>query len=55
MKPLLISIPPGVVHAFKALGTTPAMMLNFTTEAFNWQNPDEERILFDSDALPYQW
>jgi len=55
MRPLLVRIPPGVVHAFKALGISPAMMLNFTSEAFNWKEPDEEKIPFDSGEIPYRW
>jgi dTDP-4-dehydrorhamnose 3,5-epimerase len=55
MNPLLITIPPGVVHAFEALGTEVALMFNVPDAAFDWENPDEYKIPFDSGEIPYAW
>ena len=53
--PLLIHIPPGVYHGFKAVGETEAMVLNCPTELYNYESPDEYRIdPYDND-IPYDW
>ena len=53
--PMLISIPPMVLHGFKAYGQEPAYMINTVTQAYNHQNPDEIRLdPFDND-IPYNW
>lgn len=40
----VLSIPPGVWHGFKVLGTQPAILLYYVTERYNPLSPDEERI-----------
>jgi dTDP-4-dehydrorhamnose 3,5-epimerase len=40
---LLITIPPQIWHGWKNVGTTEAIAINAPTEAFNPDNPDEER------------
>jgi len=53
--PILITIPPMVVHGQKAYGTEPAYLINCPTELYDYQNPDEFRIdPFDND-IPYDW
>jgi dTDP-4-dehydrorhamnose 3,5-epimerase len=53
--PLLIHIPPGVYHGFKAVGEAEAIVLNSPTELYNYDSPDEYRLdPYDND-IPYDW
>jgi dTDP-4-dehydrorhamnose 3,5-epimerase len=53
--PLLVVIPPLVIHGLKAYGSEPAYLVNTVTEPYDRQNPDEFRIdPFDND-IPYDW
>src|SRR5216110_3150007 len=42
--PLLIEIPNLVYHGFKCISDHEAMVINFTTETYDYQNPDEFRL-----------
>lgn len=53
--PILLKIPPLVMHGFKAIGNQTAMIINFPTELFNYQEPDEFRVPWDSPEIPYDW
>lgn len=53
--PMIISIPPLVIHGFKGYGSEPAYLVNCVTEPYDHQDPDEFRIdPFDND-IPYDW
>jgi dTDP-4-dehydrorhamnose 3,5-epimerase len=53
--PVLLKIPRMVMHGFKAVGTEMAMIINFPTELYNYKEPDEYRIPWDSKDIPYDW
>ena len=53
--PLLVKIPILVMHGFKAIGNEMAMIINFPTELFNYEEPDEYRVPWDSEEIPYDW
>ena len=53
--PMLIKIPPLVVHGFRAVGGEPVYVVNFPTELYNYKEPDEFRIPYDSKDIPYDW
>ncbi|NLX92060.1 MAG: dTDP-4-dehydrorhamnose 3,5-epimerase [Firmicutes bacterium] len=53
--PLLISIPPQVIHGFKALGMKEVLLLNCPTEPYNHAEPDEYRLPVDTPMIPFQW
>lgn len=53
--PLLISIPPLVIHGFKALGMKEVLLLNCPTEPYNRVEPDEYRLPLDTPLIPFQW
>lgn len=53
--PILLVIPPLVVHGMKAIGTTPGMVVNFPTEVYKYDDPDECRIDPHSSDVPYDW
>lgn len=53
--PMLVTIPPGLVHAFKAIGTEPAYLINVPTAPYNYREPDEFRIPPYDPSIPYDW
>src|SRR2546427_8694246 len=53
--PMLIKIPPYVVHGFKAVGPEPVYLVNFPTQLDDYKEPDEFRIPYDSKDIPYDW
>jgi len=53
--PILISVPPGVYHGFKAVGTETAFFVSIPTLPYNYQEPDEFRLPPDTTEIPYDW
>jgi dTDP-4-dehydrorhamnose 3,5-epimerase len=53
--PILLVIPPFVVHGMKGIGTKPGMVVNFPTEVYNYENPDEHRFDPHDGGIPYDW
>ncbi|MBI2164997.1 MAG: dTDP-4-dehydrorhamnose 3,5-epimerase family protein [Chloroflexi bacterium] len=53
--PLLVSIPPLVLHGSKGYGTEPAFMLNCPTEPYRHDDPDEYRVDPFDPQVPYDW
>lgn len=47
----VVRIPGHYWHGFKAVGNEPAMLLYFTTNLYNQEDPDEERRAWDDPAL----
>jgi len=53
--PMLVQIPNLVVHGFKCIGETEALVLNCPTEKYDYKNPDEHRIDPYNNDIPYNW
>ena len=53
--PSLIHVPKNVYHGWKCISENEAMVVNTVTEAYDYKNPDEHRLDFDSDQVPYDW
>jgi dTDP-4-dehydrorhamnose 3,5-epimerase len=53
--PILVKIPPLVYHGFKGIGTRIALIINTITDPYNYQQPDEFRVRWDSSDIPYDW
>ena len=53
--PVLLKIPPMVLHGVKGVGIEPAYMINCPTEPYNPEHPDEYRRPTDDPAIPYDW
>ena len=53
--PILLVIPPLVVHGMKAIGTEPGMLVNCPSEVYRYDDPDEHRIDPHSGGIPYDW
>ncbi len=54
-QPLLVRIPCGVFHGFKNIGGVEALVINFPTEPYHRDAPDEVRVPPDSPTIPYDW
>ena len=53
--PALLHVPKNVYHGWKCIGNEEAVVINTVTMPYNYQNPDEHRLPFDSDEVPYDW
>ena len=53
--PLLVQIPPLVLHGFKCIGETEGIVINIPTTLYNYKAPDEHRIDPHSKEIPYDW
>ena len=53
--PLLVTIPPYIWHGFKAIGQEKIMVLNCPTELYNYDNPDEYRLPYNTEEIDYNW
>lgn len=52
---VVIAIPPGVAHGYRVLGSKKVGLFYHTTQAYDPQNPDEERIPFDDPKIGFDW
>lgn len=53
--PILVVIPPLVLHGMKGIGTTPGFLVNIPTEMYNYKEPDEFRVHPHDNDIPYDW
>lgn len=53
--PLLLQIPPSVLHGFKCINEEEAMVINCPTETYNYEDPDEFRVDPHKNDIPYDW
>jgi len=51
----LIRIPAGVWHGWKCVSESESLVVNVPTEMYDHKNPDEFRLPFDTDEIPYDW
>jgi len=51
----LISVPPRVWHGFKAIGGKKIIVLNIPTELYNYDEPDEYRLPYNTKKIEYDW
>ncbi|MDY6787608.1 MAG: dTDP-4-dehydrorhamnose 3,5-epimerase family protein [candidate division WOR-3 bacterium] len=54
-KKRMVVIPPGVYHGWKNIGTDESIVVSVITRPYNADNPDEIRLPYDSDKIPYSW
>ena len=54
-RPTFLVLPTGVWHGLQNVGSTEALMLNFPTRAYDYEDPDHWRLPYDSDQIPYDW
>lgn len=51
----LIRIPGDCWHGFKVVGSDEAILINFPTKLYDYDDPDEERLPPDTDQIPMDW
>jgi len=55
LNPILLKIPPGVMHGFKGISPEMALIVNIPTELYQYDHPDEYRLPPHTDQIPYDW
>lgn len=53
--PVLLSFDGANWHGFKAIGDKPCLLINFPDQLYDYKNPDEERLPYNSKQVPYDW
>ncbi|OGB97143.1 MAG: hypothetical protein A3G35_06920 [candidate division NC10 bacterium RIFCSPLOWO2_12_FULL_66_18] len=53
--PLLLKIPPLVIHGFTAIDGEEARIINIPTQPYRHADPDEYRYPWNSPEIPYRW
>jgi dTDP-4-dehydrorhamnose 3,5-epimerase len=51
----IITIPRGVYHANQNIGIVEAMLMNFPSQPYDYDNPDKYRLPLDTDYIPYRF
>lgn len=51
----IVQIPPFVYHGFKCISEGEAIIINVPTELYNYKEPDEYRLPFNTKEIPYNW
>lgn len=54
-RPAFIVLPTGIWHGLQNVGTADALVLNFPTRAYDYEDPDHWRLPYDTDQIPYTW
>jgi dTDP-4-dehydrorhamnose 3,5-epimerase len=53
--PILLKIPIGVMHGYKTIGVEPSLLVNFPTMPYDANDPDEYRLPYNTEEIPYNW
>lgn len=53
--PLLVQIPPKVIHGWKGISPDAALVVNIPDIPYNYDSPDEIRIDPHDNEIPYDW
>ena len=53
--PIVLRIPQGVAHGYKTIGVQPSLLLNLPTRPFDRDHPDEFRLPWNTEQIPYNW
>jgi len=51
----VLAISPGVAHGYRVLGTKNVGLIYYTTESYDPNNPDEERLPFNDSRIGFDW
>lgn len=54
-RPTFLVIPIGVWHGIQNIGPSDALMLNYPTRAYDYEDPDHWRLPYDTPEIPYVW
>jgi len=54
-RPVRVHIPKEVYHGWKCVSVCEAYIVNIPTELYDYAEPDEHRLPYDSPDVPYDW
>jgi len=54
-RPALVRIPPGVYHGWMCVSDIESIVVNLTSECYNYADPDEHRADPHENDIPYDW
>jgi dTDP-4-dehydrorhamnose 3,5-epimerase len=54
-RPAIISVPPGVLHGVRNIGSEAAVLINAVDVAYDYETPDHHRLPADSPDVAYRW
>lgn len=54
-RPTFLVIPIGVWHGLQNLGSSDALVLNYPTRGYDYEDPDHWRLPYDTPQIPYVW
>lgn len=54
-KQKVVKIPGDCWHGFKVIGDEPAILVNFPTILYDYEDPDEHRMPPDTEKIPLDW
>jgi dTDP-4-dehydrorhamnose 3,5-epimerase len=50
-----VRVPGDCWHGFKIIGDKQAVLMNFLTNLYDYENSDEEQLPHDTDKIPLDW
>lgn len=53
--PILVAVPPLVLHGFKGIDVDETIVVNCPTEVYHYNDPDEYRMDPHISEIPYDW
>jgi len=53
--PILIQVPKQVYHGWKCVSEEEALIINTPTHPYNPEKPDEYRLPYHTELIPYDW
>ncbi len=54
-KQQVVRIPGDCWHGFKVIGNRQAILINLPTNLYDYEDPDEDRLPYDTDKIPFDW
>ena len=54
-RPTFVVVPMGVWHGLQNVGASDALVMNYPTRAYDYEDPDHWRLPYDTDQIPYTW
>ena len=52
---IVLKIPVGVAHGYKTIGGESSLLVNFPSEVYDREEPDEHRLPWNTDQIPFDW
>jgi dTDP-4-dehydrorhamnose 3,5-epimerase len=53
--PVLVKVPPGVLHGFKGVSAEEAIIVNIPDRPYRRDHPDEHRLPAHDTTIPFDW